>query len=103
MAQGDIAVGRYPHESQPGAAGVRFAHPFVDLLQRLLYVRESMMPVGDRVLKKLIREITELREHVGVPFVGNGMAAVGRRRHRSEANLPETDLLGQMLVNPPDV
>src|SRR5712691_7160873 len=103
VTQGDISVGRDAHEPESRAAWKRFAHAFVDLFQRLLDVREAVMPVRDRVLEELVCEIPELAEHVVVALLGNGVTAARRRRHRRKADLPETDLLGEMTINPLDV
>ena len=103
VAERDVSVGGDAHQPEPGAARERLAHALVDLFERLLDVREAVVPVVDRVFEELVGEIPELAEHVVVAVLGDGVAAAGRRRHRREADLPEPDLLGEMAIDPLDV
>ena len=45
VAQRDVAVGRDAQQAEAGAARERLAHALVDFLERLLDVREAVMPV----------------------------------------------------------
>ncbi len=103
MAQGDVAVGRDAKQAKSGAAGERLADAFVQLLERFLHVRESVVTPGHGRFEKLEREVAELTEHLVVSAVRNRVRALRRSRHRRESDLPEADLLGQVLIDALDV
>src|SRR5256885_7355699 len=69
MAERDVAVGRDAEQPQPGSARVRLADALVQLLERLLYVREAVVAIGDRRLEVFVGEIAELIEHAIVAIV----------------------------------
>src|SRR5262249_26568611 len=63
MTERHIPVRGNTHQAKAGATRVRLADAFVQLIQGFLDVGEAMVPIRDSVVKKLIRKLTELRQH----------------------------------------
>src|SRR5512133_1591272 len=103
MTERHVTVSRDPHESNPGTARIRLAHSLVQLFERIADVRESVPPAGERRLEKIRRERLESAEQRLKAFVLNRVLSLPRCRDRREADLPEPDLLEEMLVDRDDV
>src|SRR5262249_59461604 len=63
MAERDVAVGGDAEQSEAGAARVGLRHALVNLLERVLDVREAMMSVDDDVLYEFGAERPERAQH----------------------------------------
>src|ERR1041385_9505164 len=103
MAQGDVAVGGDTHEAKPGAAWIRLAHSLVDLLERVAHVREAVPSPRECGVEEVSRQRLKAAQQFLKPLILDRVLSLPRRRHRSEADLPESDLLEQMLVDRRDV
>src|SRR5262245_28791975 len=53
MTQRDVTIRRDSHEPEPRAARIRLAHSFMNLLERVAHVRESMPTSRERELEVL--------------------------------------------------
>ena len=62
-----------------------------------------MVLVLERRLEVIGGKRAELLEQVIEAAVGNGVVAAGRGRHRREADLPEAEFVGEVLIDPADV
>ena len=73
-------------QAEAGAAGKRLADPFVQLLERFLDVRESMMAAGDGGFQELEREVAELADDVhAVRLLRlDALGVEGRKRGRKK-------------------
>ena len=100
VAQRYVTVGRDPHQAEPGAAGIRLAHPLVNLPERFLHVRECVMAVLHGRLEEFLGELAELAEQRVEPLVGDRVVVLRRRRGRCEADLLEADVLGEVAEDP---
>src|SRR5947209_9042107 len=103
MAERDVSFGRDPEEAEARAAGICLADAFMDLFERVFHVREAMMPVFGNVIGEFAREAAKLIEHSIESLLADCVLLLRRGRHRREADFPEPDLLGEMLVDARDV
>ena len=103
MAQRHVAVRSHAHQPQPGPARVCFAGALVDLFQRVLHVREPVVPPVHRRLQPFAGQRAELAQHGIESLVVDGVLALRRGGYRRKAHLPEPDILGQMPVDFLDV
>src|SRR4051812_41238513 len=99
VAERHVAVGRHAQKSEARAARERLAHAAMDLGERLLDVRKAVVPVLQRERKEFVGEIAELLEHQVVAVVRDRMLAIGGGGDRREADLPEPDLVPQVIEN----
>src|SRR4030095_3053430 len=60
VAQRDVTIGRDAEQSEAGPARIGLADALVQLLERLLHVREAVMPVRDGGLEELFGQLAEL-------------------------------------------
>src|SRR5260370_944179 len=96
VAQSHVAIGGDAHQSQARAARISFTDALVNLFQRVLHVRESVMPVFQCGFEELLGERLELAEHGVESGFRDRVLAVGRRGDGCEADFPESDLFGEM-------
>src|SRR5579883_2146123 len=68
----------------------------MNLFERVLHIREAVVPAFQRGLQKLLRQRLKLPQHTVEPVLGDGVFAVRRGRYRRETDFPETDVLGQV-------
>ena len=99
VAERHVAVGGHAHQPQARAARERLADALVDLLDRVLDVREPVVPVVDRELEELLRQLLELAQHAVEPGVFDRVAPAVGGCDGSEADLPESDLVAQVVKN----
>src|SRR5678815_2075166 len=69
MAERDVAVGRHAEQTESGAARMRLAHPFVNFLERIAHVRETVPASGERRLEVIGGEGLKAREEGTETFV----------------------------------
>src|SRR4051812_26911190 len=103
MAEGDIAVRRDTHETDPRAARIGLAHSLVNLLERVAHIREAMATPRERRLEILPRQRLKAREQRLKALVFDRVLTLPARRHGREADLPEADLLEEMTIDRDDV
>src|SRR4051812_16351170 len=53
VAERDITICRDTHETEPRATRICLAHSFVQLLERVAHVGETVAPAGERRLKEI--------------------------------------------------
>ena len=103
MAQRHVAVGRHSQQAHARPAGIGLAHALVNFFERVLDVRETMVPVLDDVVAEVAGERAELVEHPVESLLADGVLLIRRRRDRREADFPEPELLGEVPVDARDV
>src|SRR5439155_3106646 len=92
VTQRDVAVRRHPEQPQARAARIRLADAFVNFLQRILHVRESVMAIFDDMSEKIRRERAELIEHAIEAALADRVLLIRRRGHGREADFPEPEI-----------
>src|SRR5262249_41685248 len=90
-------------QAETGTARIRFAHALVDFFERVLHVREAVMTVDSDLFQELVGERPKLIEQAFEPVLADRVGLIQRRRDGSKSDLPETDLLREMLIDAPDV
>ena len=103
VTQGDAAVGGDAHQANAGATRIRLGVAVMDLLQRLADVREAVVPALQRCLEVIGGQRAELFEQVIEAAVRDGVVAARGGRDRRKADLPESQFVGEVLIDATDV
>src|SRR4029453_10968918 len=93
----------HAEQAETGAARIGLAHALVNLLERVLHVREPVMAVLGDPFEALAGQRPELGEHPVESLLANRVLLLWRGGDRREANFPEPHLLGEMAIDACDV
>src|SRR5215813_4843483 len=103
MAWGDIARRPYSHQTERGAARMRFVDSLIQLRQCVAHIREAVHFAAQGILQILVGQYVELLQNMIHPAIVDGVKPIRRSRHRGEADLMKAEIVFQMTKDADDI